>query len=195
MDVPLSERGLMQSLELAPRLAGRKPTLVGCSPLARAHTLAAAIASAAGCPLSVEDDLRELDRGSWAGRAKADIERESQGRIARYAEDPEGHAAPGGERESQLVARVERAFAKLLGELRRAGAGAGTAASPPLLIIVAHAHVVRVLMARAAGWSPAESMRHFVPTLGVVELAVAADGGTTIVAAPTPLDQQQLLGS
>jgi broad specificity phosphatase PhoE len=182
LDVPLSAEGLAASLALAPRLAAGAPALILSSPLQRARLLAEAVAAACGAPLEIETDFRELDRGAWAGRAREAIEAESPGSLARYTADPEAGAAPGGERESVLAARVWGAL------LPRLAAHAGQR-----LLLVAHAHVLRVIMARVAGWGPSESLKHFAPPLGVVDLVLAADGGGRIVEAPEGLSQEAIL--
>jgi alpha-ribazole phosphatase len=182
LDVPLSPEGLAASLVLAPRLAADVPDLILSSPLQRARLLAEAVAAARGTPLEVDPDFRELHRGAWAGRATAEIEADAPGSLARYMADPEAGAAPGGERESVLTARVWDALRPRLA--RHAGRR---------LLLVAHAHVLRVIMARVAGWSPAESLRHFVPPLGVVDIELGADGSGRIVAAPEGMSQDAIL--
>lgn len=165
LDVPLSPEGLAASLALAPELAHPGTVCVYSSPLSRARVLAQAAAQACGAPLVVEPAFAELDRGRWTGRPRAEIEAETPGAVAAYVADPERGAAPGGERESQLVARVWPALEALVA--RHAGRH---------VLLVAHAHVTRVIMARIAGWSPAESMQHFLPLLGVADLELQGGG-------------------
>ncbi|MHC5209455.1 MAG: histidine phosphatase family protein [Planctomycetota bacterium] len=181
-DVPLSPEGHRASLALAPRLAADAPDLVLSSPLQRARLLAEAVAASCGAPLEIEPSFQELDRGAWAGRKKVDIEAEAPGSFAAYMADPEGSAAPGGEKDSELCARV---WTALTPHLVAHGGGR--------LLLVAHAHVIRVIMARVACWSPAESLRHFVPPHGVADLEVAADGTGVVIAAPEPLSQDAIL--
>jgi len=54
---PLSKRGRKQAAALAERLAAAKPELVLASPLLRARETAAAVATAAGAELRVDDRL------------------------------------------------------------------------------------------------------------------------------------------
>jgi broad specificity phosphatase PhoE len=182
LDVPLAPAGHAASLALAPRLAADAPDRVLSSPLARARLLAEAVAAACGAPLEVDGAFRELDRGRWTGRPKADIEAESPGSLAAYMADPDAGAAPGGETDGALAARVWSA----LGPHLAAHAGGR-------LLLVAHAHVIRVIMARAAGWSPAESLRRFLPPLGVADLELAPDGSGRVVYAPEPQTQDAIL--
>lgn len=181
LDVPLSPEGLSASLGLAAELAGAAPACIYSSPLARARVLAQAVASACRAPLVIEPAFRELDRGSWTGRARSALELEAPGALAAYVADPEHHNAPDGERESALAARVWSALEPMAA--RHAG---------QQVLLVAHAHVLRVIMARLAGWTAAESMRHFLPLLGVAEVALSGGGGR-ILSAPQGLDQERVL--
>jgi broad specificity phosphatase PhoE len=181
LDVPLSAEGLAGSQRLAVELARAAPACVYSSPLSRARTLAESVATACGVPLVLEPAFRELDRGRWTGRTRAAIEAETPGALAAYVTDPERSNAPDGERESALAGRVWAALDALTG--RHAGQG---------VLLVAHAHVARVIMARLAGWSPAQSMDHFLPLLGVAQLELLPGGGR-IVATPPGLDQVGVL--
>jgi len=174
-EVPLSAEGLAASLELAERLATEGFAAVHSSPLSRTRALAEAVAGHAGIPLVIEQELLELRRGSWTHRLKTDIERDFPGALRRYAADPEHGNAPDGERESTLQARVFGALDRIA--VQRAG---------QRVLVVAHAHVLRVAMARAMGWSAPESLRHFVPYLGQVELALAPPGPGVVLSAPAP---------
>ncbi len=172
-DVPLSADGRAASRTLARQLAAEGADRVWSSPLSRALVLAEAVAQAAGAPLVVEPDLRELHRGSWAHHSREELEAASPGALARYAADLEHGNAPDGERESQLRARVDAALARLL------AAGAGGR-----VVVVTHAHVIRVVMRRLLGWSAQDSLGRFVPYLGVVDVALEPDGRGAVLAAP-----------
>ena len=182
LDVPLSDEGRRSSLEAAARLALDPPDVVLSSPLQRAALLAGALAQATGAPLVLVPEFHELDRGSWTGRDRDEIEAEHPGAIAGYVADPEHGNGAGGERESELVARVWGALDPLLE--RHAGRD---------LVLVAHAHVLRVILRRLLGWSPSESMHHFAPLLGVVEARLAPGGLGELVSAPEALGYDRIL--
>ena len=181
-DVPLSAAGLAASRALAPALAAGRLDAVCCSPLQRARVLAEDVAARANVPLLVEPAFRELDRGDWTGLSQAELEARWPGALARYTADPEAGAAPGGERESQLAARVWAALLPLVAP--RMG---------QRLVLVAHAHVLRVITARLAGWSPSESMLHFLPPLGTLDVRLASDGRGELLAPPPGIGQRELL--
>jgi probable phosphoglycerate mutase len=168
-DVPLSEEGRAASVALAERLAADPPDAVWCSPLQRAAFLAQHLAARSGARLVLHPGLRELDRGEWTGLRKDELERRQPRALAAYVADPEGHAAPGGERESELCARVGVALDELVAreEGRR-------------VVLVAHAHVLRVALRRWLGWDGTTSLQRFVPLLGVVEARVRPEGGEVL---------------
>jgi len=181
-DVPLSDEGRRQSLLAAERLAADPPDAVWSSPLQRAAFLAQRVAALSGARLHLHPGLRELDRGAWTGRSKAEVERASPGALAAYLADPEAHAAPGGERESEICARVWAALDEIVA--REAGRR---------LVLVAHAHVVRVTLRRLLGWDGPASLQRFVPLLGLVEAQLGPEGRGRVLALPEGLSQDALL--
>jgi len=130
----------------------------------------------------IEPSFAELDRGRWTGLARDAIEAETPGALAAYVADPERACAPGGERESALSARVWLAVHALAA--RHVGQH---------VLLVAHAHVLRVIMAKVARWSPAESMQHFLPLLGRADLELRRSGLWRIASTSAALDQAQVL--
>jgi broad specificity phosphatase PhoE len=172
-EVPLSDEGLRESRALAVRLAAGSPARVYSSPLERALLLGRAVAEAAGVPLVVERDLRELHRGSWTFRTRAQVEADAPGALLRYAQDPEHGNAPDGERESELLARVSAALDRI------AAAEGGRS-----VVLVTHAHVIRAALRHVTGWSGPESLQRTVPYLGIVELLLGPDGRRKLLSAP-----------
>jgi broad specificity phosphatase PhoE len=144
-DLPLTANGEEQARTLAPLLAARHLTSVMCSPMQRAQQTA----KLAGLDhLRIDPDLREWDYGGYEGVTTRDIHRGrpdwdiwNDGVVP----GPEGH--PGetpadiGERADRVLARVEAAFIN--------GDGGD-------VVLVAHAHFLRVLTARRLGLPPAD---------------------------------------
>lgn len=104
------------------------------SDLSRARLAGEAIGLATGIPLAIDPRWRELDFGAWDGMAPGDVEAAA---LARFWDDPDGHAPPGGERWSALVDRVSAAIDDL-------------AARPTL--IVTHAGAMRAALAVLCGF-------------------------------------------
>ena len=76
------------------------------SPTARCRDLAVELALRLGVPLAFDPRLRELDFGSWEGRAWDEILQSDRERFERWARDFHDEAPPGGERVVELEARV-----------------------------------------------------------------------------------------
>ncbi|UZJ31516.1 histidine phosphatase family protein [Streptomyces endophytica] len=138
-DLPLTSVGEEQARALRPLLSGRKIAQVHASPMVRALRTA----ELAGLPQPrIDPDLREWDYGGYEGVATSDIHR---GRPGWYlfsdgvVPGPDGHT---GESPEQVGARADRVLGRLDPELR---AGRGD------VVLVAHAHFLRVLAARRLG--------------------------------------------
>ena len=174
-EAELSEAGLAASLGLARELAAWRPQRVVTSPLRRAWVLAEALAGHCGLDLHVDPAFVELDRGAWTHRHHRDVEAESPGAIARYKADPEGGNGPGGERESEICARVWGAVDALV------------AATPgQRVVVVTHGHVIRVVMRRLLGWGASESLDRFMPYHARVETRLTPDGRGEVLRHPEP---------
>ncbi len=141
-DVPLSDAGLAQARALADALAGEPISTLLCSPLRRTVQTAEAIAERQGLVATVEPRLIDLYVGPWEGCTTEELATREDHQ--RFMEDPLAHPIPGGE---TLEALVERAGSALDEALGRAAGGT--------LALVTHSDVVRVLLARALGLSPA----------------------------------------
>ncbi|MFG1811444.1 histidine phosphatase family protein [Streptomyces sp. NPDC049040] len=142
-DLPLTGNGEAQARSLAPLLAARHISLVLTSPMERARDTA----KLAGLDrTTVDPDLHEWDYGGYEGVTTQDIQRERPGWdlwTDGVTPGPQGH--PGetpqqiGERADRVLARVEEAFA---------GGDGGD------VVLVAHAHLLRVVTARRLGLPP-----------------------------------------
>ncbi|WP_433894130.1 histidine phosphatase family protein [Streptomyces sp. CA-111067] len=144
-DLPLTTDGEEQARTLTPLLASRHISYVLCSPLERARQTA----KLAGLDrVLVEPDLHEWDYGGYEGVTTRDIHRERpdwdlwrDGVVP----GPEGHPGESpqevGERADRVLALVEACFTN--------GDGGD-------VVLVAHAHFLRVVTARRLGLPPAD---------------------------------------
>lgn len=142
-DVPLTERGRRQAAALRPALAGRRYGAVLTSPLARAVRTA----ELAGLPdPKTDDDLREWDYGGYEGITTAEIHRSRPDWFLFDDGVAPGPAAHPGETPAEVGARADRVLARIGPWLRDPEAGD--------VVLVAHAHFLRVLTARRLGLPP-----------------------------------------
>jgi len=110
------------------------------SPLQRCAAFADVLASEQGLPLHLEADLRELHFGEWEGRSAAELMETDSEALGHFWADPYAYAPPGGEPLAAFEARVLGALARL--QQRFAGRR---------VLLVTHAGVMRLLLARARG--------------------------------------------
>jgi broad specificity phosphatase PhoE len=90
-DRPLNETGRAQARELAMRLADVPFDAVYASDLSRARETAEIVAEPHGVPVVVDEDLREMDYGSWSGLTRTQIEQRFPGETRHDGETREEH--------------------------------------------------------------------------------------------------------
>lgn len=133
-DVPLTPEGSAQAQGLAATLAGWHPALVLCSPLQRARRTA----ELAGLRPEVDDDLVEWDYGGYEGRTTGEIRDHEPGWSVWTSPDGLGESlAAVGERAGRVLARCRPVL----------DSGAD-------VVLVAHAHLLRILTATWLGLPP-----------------------------------------
>ncbi|WP_406443274.1 histidine phosphatase family protein [Streptomyces sp. NBC_00631] len=143
-DLPLTQHGEEQAKSLAPLLTDRTYALALSSPLDRAIRTA----ELAGLTGVVPDpDLHEWDYGGYEGVTTAEIHRARPDWYLWTDGVPPGPQGHPGESPEQIGARADRVLRKVE---RALTTGSGD------VILVAHAHFLRVLTARRLGLPPAE---------------------------------------
>ncbi|MFD4509868.1 histidine phosphatase family protein [Streptomyces sp. NPDC058457] len=143
-DLPLTQHGEEQAKSLAPLLTDRTYALVLSSPLDRAIRTA----ELAGLTGVVPDpDLHEWDYGGYEGITTAEIHRSRPDWYLWTDGVPPGPEGHPGESPEQIGARADRVLRKVEAALT---SGTGD------VVLVAHAHFLRVLTARRLGLPPAE---------------------------------------
>jgi broad specificity phosphatase PhoE len=139
-DVLLGPAGRRRAAALARALAAVPLAAVYASPLARALETARPVAAAHGLEPVVRPELRELDFGEVDGLRFEEIEAGFPKLVRAWADAPESVRFPGGESLADLRARALPAALAI----RDAHPG-GSA------VVVAHAGVIRVVLADALG--------------------------------------------
>lgn len=108
LDVPLTERGYRQAEEAGRALAAVPVAAVYASDLVRATETARRVVALRkdAPPLRVTAVLRELAFGAWEGKTYAEVAAHDPARLRRWYADPLTVAPPGGERLTDLLARL-----------------------------------------------------------------------------------------
>lgn len=132
-DLPLLDEGRDQARAAAPLLAGHDFGRVRVSPLARARETAAL--AGVGAHAEPTDLLLEMDYGAFEGISTPDIRRSHPGWSIWTG------AVPGGETLDDVAARADGVIADALAETGDT-------------LLVAHGHILRVLIARWCGLPP-----------------------------------------
>jgi alpha-ribazole phosphatase len=136
-DIPLSEKGISQILNVKKELDYENITKIYSSPLKRC-VATAEILSDNQIPVLIEDDFIEIDMGLWENRTFEEIKREFSEDYDRRIKELDTFCAHKGESFLQCQKRVAAAFHKITGE------ALGD------LAIVSHAGVIKSLLCAVA---------------------------------------------
>lgn len=160
-DLPLTQHGEEQAKSLAPLLSDRTFALALTSPLDRAIRTA----ELAGITGAVSDpDLHEWDYGAYEGVTTVDIHRTRPDWYLWTDGVPPGPAGHPGESPDEISARADRVLKRV-----------DTALDDGDVILVAHAHFLRVLTARRLGLTAADGRLFQLATGTVSRLSTEHD--------------------
>jgi alpha-ribazole phosphatase len=129
------------------------------SPLQRCCAFAMALGERHGLPVRVDARFAEVGFGSWEGRTRQELEADDPGQVARFLRDPVGNRPPGAELLDDFTARVQAG----LDDVVQAYAG-------QRVLLVAHAGVIRSVMAHVLGMPPAVMYRIHVANAGLTRI-------------------------
>jgi probable phosphoglycerate mutase len=96
-DVPLNELGLEQARSLAAELADEPLAAIYASDLRRAYDTARIVAERKGMQVIVDQDLREIEFGTWEGLTSDEIEHRFPGDLRLWREEGKTPERRGGE--------------------------------------------------------------------------------------------------
>ena len=164
-DYPLTETGRLQAAAAARRLAARGGIdAIVSSPLRRALDTAAAVSSAAGLPVHVDDDLTETDFGQWEGLSFAEASARWPAELQEWLASADA-APPGGESFSAVGSRVQAALTRLLDLYPHR-----------TVVVVSHVTPIKTLACRALLAPPAALFRVQLDVASLCEVDWFADG-------------------
>lgn len=139
--VELDDRGREQAEKVVARLAELPLASVVTSPMTRCRQTVAPLAAARGLEPVVEDDLAEVDYGSWTGRKISELASEDLWRVVQA--HPSAAAFPDGE---SLAGMQARAVAGVRRHVARVRSEHGENA---LLLACSHGDVIKAILADA----------------------------------------------
>lgn len=160
-DLPLTQHGEEQAKSLAPLLSQRTNALALTSPLGRAIRTAE-LAGITGAV--VEPDLHEWDYGAYEGITTVEIHRTRPDWNLWTDGVPPGPDGHPGESPEQIGRRADRVLSRVYSALPDGD-----------VILVAHAHFLRVLTARRLGLPPADGRLFQLATGTVSRLSTEHD--------------------
>jgi alpha-ribazole phosphatase/probable phosphoglycerate mutase len=162
-DDPLSEKGWAQ---MRAAVGDARPwQAIVSSTLSRCAQFAQELATRHALPLEPDARLIELGFGSWEGRTPDDIRRDDPERLLRFWDDPFTHAPAGAEPLAQFQRRVLDAWREVIARHRGRH-----------VLIVAHAGVVRTIVAHVLAVPLQRVFRIQVPSAGLTRIEVEHHG-------------------
>ncbi len=145
------------------------------SPSRRCHDFAKLLAQRLRCPFEVHQHLCEMDFGDWIGKTQQQIWEESPDMLQRLWQQPLRFHAPRGESMDQFINRVHYAWDDI--QTRYAGKH---------ILIMSHAGVIRVLLARVLNIPYQRSLRFEIDYAQITRFKVYPDGTPSIAAHGLP---------
>jgi broad specificity phosphatase PhoE len=161
--VILSERGRGEAERAADRLARAGIAAIYASPLERAQETAGIVSRRLSLPITVLDDLSELDFGEWTGLTFDEVRKDP--RWPEWASHRSLSCIPGGE----TMRAVQRRVVEALLEMR--------AAHPEeSVVVVSHGDVIRAALVFALGMPLDFYARIEVATASLSTMRIDANG-------------------
>lgn len=114
LDLPLSERGKREVVQLAERLSRVGLSVLYCGPGESVGRTAEAVGRASGLRPKRIDELRNLDQGLWQGLQLEEIRRRNLKLFRQWLDDPRTICPPLGETVEEALFRIRSALKPLI---------------------------------------------------------------------------------
>ncbi|MEM7473471.1 MAG: histidine phosphatase family protein [Planctomycetota bacterium] len=134
LDIPLSELGNKQALQLADSLKETKLDCLYVAPAESAQASGKLICDYNFCRSKTLDCLRNLDHGLWQGKLVSEVKRLQPKVYRQFQENPEGMCPPEGETIEQAIERIQASMQKLV--RKHDGGSIGLVVPQPMASIV-----------------------------------------------------------
>src|SRR3954452_11266806 len=167
-DPDLSDRGQAQARAVAERITGWDVAAVVSSPRRRARQTAAAVATALGLSVEVDDGIAETDFGEWEGCTFGEIRERWPAEMKAWLASPD-FPPPGGESFTATSARVAAARKRLV-----AGHPGTT------IVVVSHVTPIKALVREALEAPPQALYRIHLDPASLSSVDWSADGAGVV---------------
>lgn len=114
MDVPLTERGMLQAKKTAEKLSGAGILKIYSSPLKRAYDTARAIAEKQNAPVEILQELNDIHYGAWEGMTLSEVKSKYELKFNVWAAKPHAMKFPEGESVEEVGQRALTAVNKIM---------------------------------------------------------------------------------
>jgi len=162
LDDVLSETGWQQMWRTVEGMSEWQQIVT--SPLLRCSSFAVALGERLHLPVHEEPRFREVGFGEWEGRTRIELEKIDPGQVTRFLQDPVNSRPPGAEPLEEFTGRVQAGFDDLLGRF-----------TGQSVLVVAHAGVIRAIMAYVLEVPPARMYRIHVANAGLSRIRTDRD--------------------
>lgn len=176
LDLPLTERGRSQILEIVKELRGREIEVIYTSPNEPAHSTAKTLGEVLDIPVQSVPGLGNVHLGLWQGMCVDEIRRKQPRVFKQWEEQPEAICPPEGESCEDVYQRVSRGLKK---PMRRDETFAVVASEPVATVILS---VLRGTEPKFCGPDTCETPR---PLVEIVDSE--PNPADDLVATPSPL--------
>lgn len=163
IDDPLSEKGWQQMRDAVGEHCPWSHII--SSPLFRCKAFAEELADKHGLPITIEDRLKEVGFGEWEGKTPDELKQERPVEYAAFYADPVNMRPPRAEDLGSFIDRVSDAYDDIAQQY-----------TGKHLLVVAHAGVMRAVIARVLHAAPLGLYRIKVDNAGITRIRITERG-------------------
>lgn len=164
IDDPLTEKGWSQMWDAVGAYNAWEQIIT--SPLQRCQTFASMLRNRHGIPVTVESRFKEVGFGAWEGLSHDEIKIGRTDEYQAFLKDPINHRPQGAEPLGEFIHRVSSAYDEII-----------ECYANQHCLIVAHAGVIRVIIAKTVHAPPASLYRIKINNGGITRIRHTNIGG------------------